>query len=126
MAFSFLAILLLSSFPGWHTETVENGSESEREVMPFPSKSGSYFATALIAFGSIFLFVSMLWQHIASAVAASMVGNLTYGIAEGRVGPAAIALGWTAVFFQFVAFAGIIFNILSIKVMREVADRALD
>jgi hypothetical protein len=117
MAFSFLAILILSSFPGWHTETEESGSE--REVKPFPSKLASYLATALVAFASIFLFVSMLWQHIASAAAASMVGSLTYGMAEGRVGPAAMALGWTAAFCQFVAFGGIVIMVLSMKVLTE-------
>ena len=112
MAFSFLAILLLSTFPGWRTESGENDSDSEQEVMPFPSKSKSYFAATLIAFGSMLLFVSVLWQHIASATAASMVSSLSYGTIEGKVGPAAIALGWTAVLLYFVAFAGIIAKLL--------------
>ena len=123
MAFSFLSILVLSTFPGWHTETEENGSESsiaDREIKPFPSKLASHLGAALTVFGSIFLFVSMLWQHVSSAAAASMVGSLTYGTVEGRVGPAAMALGWTAVFCQFVVFAGIMVMILSIKVLAEV------
>jgi len=90
--------------------------------MPFPSRLASYQATGLVAFGSIFLFISILWQHIASAAAASMISSLTYGTAEGRVGPAAMALGWTAVLCQFVAFAGIVLLILSIKVLADFVE----
>ena len=115
MVFSFLAILFLSSFPGWRTESGENDSDSERDILPFPSKSKSYFAATLIAFGSMLLFVSVLWQHIVSATAASMVSSLSYGTIEGKVGPAATALSWTAVLLHFVAFAGIITKLLTIS-----------
>jgi hypothetical protein len=119
VALSCLALLVLSTFPRWHTETED--SESEREVKPFPSKPASHLATALIALASIFLFMSILWQHIASAAAASMVGSLTYGTAGGSVGTAATALGWTAVFCKFVALAGMVSMVLSIKVLTRLA-----
>ena len=119
-ALAFLAILVLSTFPGWHPETDENGSE--REVKDFPSKTVSYLAIASVALASIFLFVSILWQHIASAAAASMVRSLTYGAAEGSVGAAGIALGWTAVVCQIIVGLGIMLMILSIKILNAIAS----
>jgi len=46
----------------------------------------------------------------------------SYGTAEGRVGAAAMALGWTAVLCQFLAFAGIVLLILSIKVLADFVE----
>ena len=111
------------TFPGWHSE--EDASGSQREVKPLPSKIASYLATSLVALASIFLFVSMLWQHIASAVAASMVRSLSYGTAAGSAGAAAIALGWTAVFCLFIGLAGIVLMILSVKVLVEAFPRVV-
>ncbi|KAL2063544.1 hypothetical protein VTL71DRAFT_5349 [Oculimacula yallundae] len=120
IALSVLAIVLLSTFPRWHTETDDDGSE--REVKPFPSKKISYSATALIGLASIFMFVSILWQHIVSATAAVMVDDLTYGAAKGSVGSAAMAIGWTAVSCLLLTFVATLIMVWSIKVLSELVD----
>ena len=90
------------------------------EVKPFPSRGSSFLTTLLVAIASGFMFVSMLWQHIASAAAVSMVSTLTYGSVEGHVGAAATTLGWVAVLLQLVSCAGLIIMILSISALSEI------
>ncbi|TVY82200.1 hypothetical protein LSUE1_G007803, partial [Lachnellula suecica] len=113
----FITILLLATFPGWHEE--EGSEGSEREVKPFPSRPVSQVALSIIALASLFAFVSILWQHIATSAAASMVRSLSYGTVSGQVGSAAMALGWVGVFLSIVVTIGLLVMILSIRVLSE-------
>lgn len=105
-------MLLLSTFPGWHEEVDEHGGE--REVKPFPSRSVSQSALAVIALASLFAFVSILWQHIASSATATMIQSLSYGTVTGHVGTAAMALGWVGVFLSVLVTIGLLIMILSL------------
>lgn len=114
---AFISILLLGTFPGWHTE--EDGEGSEREVKPFPSRPVSQLALAIIVVASLFAFISILWQHIATSAAASMIRSLSYGTVKGQVGPTAVALGWVGVVLSLVSAIGLLVMILSIRVLAE-------
>lgn len=112
-----IAILLLSTFPGWHEEADAEGSE--REVKPFPSRPVSQAVLVALAIASVFLFVSILWQHVSSSAAATMVHGLAYGTAKGHVGSVAMVLGWGGVFLFLFATIAILVMILSIRVLSE-------
>lgn len=120
IAVSFIGFLLLSTFPGWHEEVDDSGSE--REVKPFPSRPVSYAVFYALAIAFAFGFVSALWQHINSSSTASMVETLTYGVVSGHVGPAAMALGWIAVGLIGIAALGMIVMIMSISLIRKLTD----
>lgn len=114
---SFIVVLLLATFPGWHEE--EDADGSEREVKPFPSRPVSQIALALIAISSVFMFVSVFWQHIASSAGATLAQNLSYGTVKAHVGPAAMILGWIGVLLSLVVTVGLLIMILSIRVLAE-------
>ncbi|KAJ6059214.1 uncharacterized protein N7446_008797, partial [Penicillium canescens] len=102
----FICFILLSTFPGWHEEVDENGSE--REVKPFPSEL--VLSICFLAMGAGFGFglISVLWQHINSSSTATMAETLTYGAVSGHVGGAAMALGWISTGLSAVVFIGLL------------------
>ncbi|KAI9640935.1 hypothetical protein NHQ30_010776 [Ciborinia camelliae] len=104
----------------WHEE--EDNDGETREVRPFPSLRVSQLGLLVSAIASLLMFVSALWQHIASAVGASMVRSLSYKTIKAVVGPAAMVLGWGSVFVE--SFATILFwlEILSIRALAETFD----
>ncbi|KAL3421141.1 hypothetical protein PVAG01_07586 [Phlyctema vagabunda] len=114
---AFITILLLATFPGWHVEEDDEGSE--REVKPFPSRPVSQAALAIVAVSSIFMFVSVFWQHIASSTGATMVQTLSYGTVKGHVGLAAMILGWVGVLLSLIVTVGLLVMILSIRILSE-------
>lgn len=113
----FISILLLSTFPGWHEEEDEHGSE--REVKPFPSRAVSQIILALLTLSSLLIFVSVFWQHIAAASALSMVHSLSYGTVKLSVGTLAMVLGWGSVALDIIAAIGIYVIVASITVLAE-------
>ncbi|GFF22893.1 hypothetical protein IFM51744_04099 [Aspergillus udagawae] len=117
---TFLCFILLATFPGWHEEIDENGSE--REVKPFPSRPVSQAALGLSALGFMFGLVSILWQHINSSAAGTMSESLTYGAIEGHVGTAAMILGWAAVVCLGIVSLALLIMILSIRMLAKLTD----
>jgi len=116
---AFLTILLLASFPGWYAEDEE---DSERDIKPFPSRPVSQLALAMATLASLFGFVSILWQHIATSAAASMIRSLSYGTVKGHVGPAAMVLGWAGVFLSVTVTIGLLIMVLSIRALEILTD----
>ena len=114
MAISFV---LVASFPRWHTDV--NDAESEVDVKPFPSRPVSQVAQAAMSLAAILVLVSALWQHIATATAASMGGSLAYGTVRGGVGTAAMVLGWGGLLLISLGAIGLLFMILSIQVLHD-------
>jgi hypothetical protein len=117
---AFIGIVLLATFPGWHEEVDDDGSE--REVKPFPSRPISQICLMVVSLSAIFMFVSAFWQHIAAAGTANLAQSLSYGQVRGRIGPAAMALGWTAFGLTMVAVIGLLVMILSIRVLSRLID----
>ncbi|KAF3387323.1 hypothetical protein F1880_001416 [Penicillium rolfsii] len=116
---TFICFLLLSTFPGWHNEVDETGSE--REVKPFPSQHVVVACLFVSGIGFGFSLISILWQHINSSSTASMAETLTYGTVTGHVGGVAMALGWAAV--GLIAFVG--FGLFVMKLSIDILERVI-
>ena len=92
VALAIIAIGLLLTFPGWHQETNETGSEID--VKPFPSRPVSNLALAVSVLATLLALVSTIWQHTASVAVATTVQDMGYGTIKSEVGAMAMALAW--------------------------------
>lgn len=117
---AFFCFILLATFPGWHEETDATGSE--REVKPFPSRPVSQAALALIFIASVFVLVSVLWQHTASVAASTIAQDMGNGSVKSGVGTSAMVLGWFGFGLMVVVTIGLLVMILSIKLIRQLTD----
>ncbi|KAI9847225.1 MAG: hypothetical protein M1838_000985 [Thelocarpon superellum] len=117
---AFITLLLLATFPGWHEEIDETGSVEEKK--PFPSRAVSQVALAIIFVSSIFVLVSVLWQHTASVAAATIAQDLGNGSVMSGVGNTAIILGWFSFALLIIVTIGLLVMILSMHVMRSLTD----
>ncbi|KAI9791801.1 MAG: hypothetical protein M1833_001325 [Piccolia ochrophora] len=117
---AFVCFLLLATFPGWHTEVDEAGSVEERK--PFPSRAVSQIALAIIFVASIFVLVSVLWQHTASVAAATIAQDLGNGSVKSGVGTTAMILGWFSFALLIIVTIGLLVMILSMHLMERLTD----
>ncbi|KAL8822933.1 MAG: hypothetical protein Q9191_006344 [Dirinaria sp. TL-2023a] len=117
---AFITFLLLATFPGWHQETDERGSE--RDVKPFPSRAVSQVALALIFISSVFVLVSVLWQHTASVGASTIAQDLGNGSLKSGVGATAMILGWFGFALLIIVTIGLLVMILSISLLDRLTD----
>ncbi|KAI1386242.1 Ca2+ regulator and membrane fusion protein Fig1-domain-containing protein [Hypoxylon trugodes] len=120
IVFTFVSIFLLATFPGWTEE--EDSDGSDREIKPFPSRPVSYAALALSTIAALFSFISVFWQHIASACALTLFEALTYDTVEVHVGPAAMVCGWFGFGVICITSLGLYMLIASIKILTELID----
>ncbi|KXJ90742.1 Ca2+ regulator and membrane fusion protein Fig1-domain-containing protein [Microdochium bolleyi] len=118
--FAFICFLLLATFPGWHEE--EDSEGSEREVKPFPSRPVSQIALAIIFIASIFILVSVLWQHTASVAASIIAQDFGNGSVMSGIGSSAMALGWFSFTLFIIVTIGLLVMILSIRVLTDLTD----
>lgn len=117
---AFICFILLATFPGWHEETDERGSE--RDVKPFPSRPVSQIALALIFVASVFVLVSVLWQHTASVAASTIAQDLGNGSVKSGVGTTAMILGWFGFALFIIVTIGLLVMILSISLLDRLTD----
>ncbi|KAH2567110.1 hypothetical protein KXV42_000728 [Aspergillus fumigatus] len=117
---AFLCFILLATFPGWHEEIDSTGSEGE--VKPFPSRPVSQAALALIFVASVFVLVSVLWQHTASVAATTIAQDMGNGSVKSGVGTSAMVLGWFGFVLLVVVTIGLLVMILSIKLLKQLTD----
>ncbi|KAL8658943.1 MAG: hypothetical protein Q9221_001165 [Calogaya cf. arnoldii] len=117
---AFVCFILLATFPGWHEETDERGSE--RDVKPFPSRPVSQVALALIFVASVFVLVSVLWQHTASVAASTIAQDLGNGSVRSGVGTTAMILGWFGFALFIIVTIGLLVMILSISLLDRLTD----
>ncbi|KAL9114725.1 MAG: hypothetical protein Q9227_001403 [Pyrenula ochraceoflavens] len=117
---AFLSFLLLATFPGWHEETNIDGSE--REVKPFPSRPVSQVALATIFIASVFVLVSVMWQHTAAVAASQVAQDLGNGSVKSGVGTTAMILGWFGFGLLVVVTLGLLVMILSISLLDRLTD----
>lgn len=118
--FAFICLLLLATFPGWHEE--ENSEGSEQEVKPFPSRPVSQVALAIIFIASIFVLVSVLWQHTASVAASIIAQDFGNGSVLSGVGTSAMVMGWFSFTLLIIVTIGLLVMILSIRVLASIMD----
>ncbi|EAU38325.1 conserved hypothetical protein [Aspergillus terreus NIH2624] len=117
---AFFCFIILATFPGWHEEIDSSGSE--REVMPIPSRPVSQAALALIFVASVFVLVSVLWQHTASVAASTVAQDLGNGSVKSGVGTSAMVLGWFGFGLMVVVTIGLLVMILSIRLFQQLTD----
>ncbi|KAG5913809.1 hypothetical protein E4U42_000871 [Claviceps africana] len=115
--FAFICLILLATFPGWHEE--EDSEGSEREVKPFPSRFVSQTALAIIFIASIFILVSVLWQHTASVAASVIAQDFGNGSVKSGVGTSAMVMGWFSFTLLIIVTIGLLVMILSIRVLGQ-------
>ena len=113
---AFLTFVLLATFPGWHEEQ-DASTGSEVDVKPFPSRPVSQVALALIFIASIFVLVSVLWQHTASVAASTVAQDLGNGSVRSGVGTSAMVLGWFGFVLLIIVTIGLLVMILSIVML---------
>lgn len=112
-----VSFVLLATFPRWHSELNDSGSEVD--VRAFPLQSVSQAALAVMSIAAILMLVSVLWQHVATATAASMGGGLAYGAVRGGVGVVAMVLGWGGVLLVVLGVLGLLTMILTLRILTE-------
>lgn len=84
-----VVFLLLATFPGYE-EDYDGGPMTRR----LPSRAVSQISLAIVFVASIFVLVSVLWQHTASVAAATIAETFGNGSVESGVGTTAMVLGW--------------------------------
>lgn len=118
---AFITFVLLATFPGWHEER-DRETGSELDVKPFPSRPVSQVALSLIFIASIFVLVSVLWQHTASVAAATVAQDMGNGSVKSGVGTSAMVLGWFGFVLLIIVTIGLLVMILSIIVLDRLTD----
>jgi hypothetical protein len=118
---AFVCFLLLATFPGWHEER-DRVTGSDVDIKPFPSRPVSQIALALIFIASVFVLVSVLWQHTASVAASQIAQDLGNGSVKSGVGTSAMVLGWFGFGLLVVVTIGLLVMILSIRLLDKLAD----
>jgi hypothetical protein len=118
---AFFCFVLLITFPGWHVEE-SPGDGEEYEMKPIPSRPVSQVALALIFVASVFILVSVLWQHTASVAASSVAQDLGNGSVRSGVGTSAMVLGWFGFVFFLLVTIGLLFMVLSISLFTKMTD----
>ncbi|PVH85652.1 hypothetical protein DL98DRAFT_511239 [Cadophora sp. DSE1049] len=116
----FVATLILATFPGWHEELDDEGSE--REVKPFPSRPVMKIALGALTLGSLFCFISVMLQHVAGAAGSAMVESLSYDTVRAKVGTASMVIGWGGELLYVVATVGLLVLALSIRSLAGAED----
>ncbi|WPG97796.1 Hypothetical protein R9X50_00057700 [Acrodontium crateriforme] len=118
---AFVTFLLLATFPGWHEEH-DARTGSDIDIKPFPSRPVSQVALALIFIASIFILVSVLWQHTASVAAAQVAQDFGNGSVKSGVGTSAMVLGWFGFSLLIIVTIGLLVMILSIHLLDKLTD----
>ena len=91
-------------------------------MKPFPSRAVSQVALALIFVASVFVLVSVLWQHTASVAASTIAQDLGNGSVKSGVGTTAMVLGWFGFALLIVVTIGLLVMILSISMFEKLTD----
>ena len=105
----------MATFPGWHEEVDENGSE--RDVKPFPSRSTSYLVAFFQTAASLLALVSVVWQQSAAGAYVSAVDRFKLTAVVTHVGAAGSALAWVACSLEILVAISTVCMIASIKLL---------
>ena len=118
IVFAFICLLLLATFPGWHEEV--DSDDGERNVKPFPSRPVSQVSVSIIFIASVFILVSVLWQHTASVAASVIAQDFGNGVVKSGVGTSAMVMGWFSFTLLIIVTIGLLVMIISIKVLKQI------
>jgi hypothetical protein len=120
IAFLFLALFVLTLFPHWHKEMDPEGEEVE--IKAFPSRKLTHSSLTLSTFGLFFGFTATFWQQIGTSAAASMAGTLYYGQITAHFVTTAMATGCVGVGLSSLAVLGLTTMVLSLSLIKRLAD----
>lgn len=121
LVLAFIVFLLLATFPGWHEEhDLRTGSDVD--IKPFPSRPVTQISLALIFISSIFVLVSVLWQHTSAVAAAQVAQDLGNGSIKSGIGTSAMVLGWFGFSLLIIVTIGLLVMILSIHLLDRLTD----
>ena len=115
-----VVLCILLTFPNWHEEIDDKGSE--RDVKPFPNREATKLAIALLITASWLAVLSMLWEHVASVAAVTTIENMAYGTVKGKIGAAGLILGWLAVAMIMIGTFGLVVMAASIHNLDILTD----
>ena len=82
----------------------------------------SQISLAIIFVSSIFVLVSVLWQHTASVAAATIAQDLGNGSVKSGVGTSAMILGWFGFALLIIVTIGLLVMILSMHLVEKLTD----
>ncbi|KAI5794652.1 Ca2+ regulator and membrane fusion protein Fig1-domain-containing protein, partial [Pyronema domesticum] len=116
-----VVLLLLATFPGYEDEYDDGPS-----VRRLPSRAVSQIALAIVFVASIFVLVSVLWQHTASVAAATIAGNMANGSVKTGVGVSAMVLGWFGFALLIMVTIGLLVMILSMHLVESLVETEED
>lgn len=108
---AFFALLLLLTFPGWHAEETHGMLQFKR----VPSRALSQVCLALCFVATVFILVTVLWQHTASVAASTITQDFGNGSVKSGVGASAMVLGWFGFALLLITTIGILIMIMSIS-----------
>jgi hypothetical protein len=111
---TFVCVLLFATFPGWHEEE-DPDTGSELDIKPFPSRPVCQITLAMIFVASVFILISVLWQHTASVSAASVTEDFGNGSVHSGVGTSAMVLGWLGFVLLITVTIGLLLMLLSMS-----------
>lgn len=77
---------------------------------------------ALVFSASIFILVSVLWQHTASVAGAQIAQDLGNGSVRSGVGVSAMVLGWFAFALLILVTIGLLIMVLSARLLHDLVD----
>jgi len=112
-----LVLVLLASFPVYEQEAAD-GPPRKR----LPSTFISQICLAIIFVASIFILVSVLWQHTASVAASTIAENMGSGSISTGVGVSAMVLGWFGFALLIIVTIGLLVMILSMQLVEQLTD----
>ncbi|KAI5296452.1 hypothetical protein KEM55_005813 [Ascosphaera atra] len=109
---AFFTFVILLTYPAWHTEeSVATGIQYRR----IPSRAVSQVCLSLCFLATVFILVTVLWQHTASVAAAAITRDFGNGSVKSGVGASAMVLGWFGFALMVIVTVGILIMIMSIS-----------
>lgn len=90
------------------------------DYKPLPSRFVSQISLALVFISSVFVLVSVLWQHTASVSATAVAQDLGNGSLKSGVGTSAMVLGWFGFGFLVIVTVGLLVMIMTLSLVGRV------
>lgn len=129
MSFCVLITLKTDLIDEVSSEVSEQSSDSERNsgtrqkkktLIDRESILKVVFWFAMVS--AVMTLLSVFWQHLGSAGAATMIDVLTGGAVRTRLGAISMGLGWTAVVLNTAVFLGARMSIIVMRRLSELSD----
>jgi hypothetical protein len=115
-------MLVLATFPKWHSEPDPDDESESQTVLPVPTRFVAQISLAIIFIASIFVLVSVLWQHTASVAASIIAQDFGNGSVISGVGTSAMVMGWFGFTLLIIVTIGILVMVLTIKVIENLTE----